>query len=216
MTNLTTTEHGLPLDLSFAVAATEEQLQRAATSLIERGITVEIVDTVDDARDRVNALLPTDRSVFTAGSETLRLSGIAEDINDSGRFVSARAQISKLDFATQYPEMKRLGALPDVVVGSVHAITEDGRAVIASMTGSQLGPYAAGADKVIWVVGAQKVVPDLTAALRRVELYSLPKEDERARVAYGIPSAVNKMLIVDRESTPGRITVVLIREAVGF
>jgi hypothetical protein len=174
------------------------------------------VDDLAAARARVNELLPTDQSVFTAGSETLRLSGIADDINESGRFLSARKQMSQLDFATQYPEMKRLGALPAVVVGSVHAVTEDGRVVITSMTGSQLGPYAAGADKVIWVVGAQKVVADLATALRRVELYSLPKEDGRARTAYGIPSAANKTLIVDGEPAPGRITVVLVREAVGF
>jgi hypothetical protein len=216
MPSPTTTAHGLPIDQSFAVTASEEQLQRAAAALTSRGLAVEIVDDLDAARSLVNELLPTDRSVFTAGSETLRLSGIAEDINDSGRFLSARQQIGQLDFATQYPEMKRLGALPDVVIGSVHAITEDGRAVIASMTGSQLGPYAAGADKVIWVVGAQKVVPDLSTALRRIELYSLPQEDDRARTAYGMPSAVNKMLIVDGEATPDRITVVLVREAVGF
>jgi acyl-CoA hydrolase len=216
MPSTTTTEHGLPIDESFAAAASEDQLQRAAAGLAARGLVVEIVDDVAAARRRVNDLLPTDRSIFTAGSETLRLSGLAEDINDSGRFVSARQQIGQLDFSTQYPEMKRLGALPDVVIGSVHAITEDGRAVITSMTGSQLGPYAAGADKVIWVVGAQKVVADLETALRRVQLFALPKEDGRARSAYGIPSAANKTLIVDGEATPGRITVVLVREALGF
>jgi hypothetical protein len=212
----TTTEHGLPIDEAFAAAATEAQLQRAAEGLTARGLVVEIVDDLAAARARVNELLPIDQSVFTAGSETLRLSGIADDINESGRFLSARKQMSQLDFATQYPEMKRLGALPAVVVGSVHALTEDGRVVITSMTGSQLGPYAAGADKVIWVVGAQKVVADLATALRRVEMYSLPKEDGRARVAYGIPSAANKTLIIDGEPAPGRITVVLVREAVGF
>jgi len=101
--------------------------------------------------------LSTDLSVFTSGSETLRLSDIAEDINDSGRFRSTRQQLAQLDVATQGDEMKKLGACPDVIVGSVHAVTEDGHAVAGSFTGSQLGPYAAGAGKVIWVVGAQKV-----------------------------------------------------------
>jgi hypothetical protein len=216
MTYLSSTEHGLPIDQSFATAASEEQLQRSAEALRVKGAAVEIVDTAADARRWVLDRLPTDQSVFTAGSETLRLTGLAEDINESGRYLSARKQIASLDFATQYDEMRRLGAMPDVVVGSVHALTEDGEAVIASMTGSQLAPYGSGASKVVWVVGSQKIVPDLETALRRVRHYSLPLEDGRARVAYGIPSAANKILIVAGEPTPGRITVVITRETIGF
>ncbi len=67
-----------------------------------------------------------------------------------------------------------LGAGPEVVVGSVHAVTETGELVIASATGSQLAPYAAGAGKAIWVVGGQKVVPDLATALKRIQYYSYP------------------------------------------
>jgi hypothetical protein len=216
MTPLSSTEHGLPIDRSFATAASEEQLQRSAEALRVKGAAVEVVDTAVEARRRVTDLLPVDQSVFTAGSETLRLTGLAEDINESGRYLSARKQIAALDFATQYDEMRRLGALPDVVVGSVHALTEDGEAVIASMTGSQLGPYVSGASKVVWVVGSQEIVPDLETAVRRVRLYSLPLEDGRARLAYGMPSAANKILIVAGDSTPGRITVVITRETIGF
>ena len=112
--------------------------------------------------------------------------------------------------------MKALGACPGVVVGSVHAVSEDGHVVVGSFTGSQLGPYAAGAGAVIWVVGAQKVVPDLDAAFRRLRTYSFPREDERLHAAYGIGSALNKILIVDGETTPGRITVLLVREPIGY
>jgi hypothetical protein len=34
--------------------------------------------------------------------------------------------------------------------------------------------------------------------------------------AYGIHSAVNKVLIINREINPGRITVVFVDEALGF
>ena len=70
--------------------------------------------------------------------------------------------------ATQWHEMRALGARPDVIVGSVHAITEQGEVVVASASGSQLGPYASGAGKVIWVVGSQKIVPSLDEAMRRI------------------------------------------------
>jgi hypothetical protein len=102
------------------------------------------------------------------------------------------------------------------MLGSVNAITETGALVAASAGGRQLGPYASGAGRVILVVGTQKIVSDLDEALRRVDDYVFPLEDARAQAAYGIHSGVNKILIVNREVTPGRITVVLVDEALGF
>jgi len=98
----------------------------------------------------------------------------------------------------------------------VHAVTEQGQVIVASMTGGQVGPYASGAGTVIWVVGAQKIVRDLEEGLRRIREYSYPLEDARAREAYGIASGINKVLIVNREVVPGRITVILVKEKLGF
>ncbi|TME21678.1 MAG: hypothetical protein E6I68_10760, partial [Chloroflexi bacterium] len=66
------------------------------------------------------------------------------------------------------------------------------------------------------VVGMQKIVPDLEEGLRRIDEYSYALEDARAQAAYGISSAVNKILIINREIIPGRITVVLVDEVLGF
>lgn len=101
-------------------------------------------------------------------------------------------------------------------MGSVAAVTETGSLVAASASGSQLPGYAGGAARVIWVVGVQKVVPDLTAALRRVEEHCLPLENGRAMRACGRPSAINRVLILNAEPEPGRGTVLLLREAIGF
>ena len=91
-----------------------------------------------------------------------------------------------------------------------------GASETASATGSQLPSYAGGAGHRIWIAGAQKVVPDLPAALRRVEEHSLPLETARARVAYGKPSAINRLLILNAEPDPGQGTVLLLRQAIGF
>lgn len=202
------------IDKAFAVPASEERLRRALEALRDRGHAVHLVDTPADARRLVLDLLPRDKSIFASVSETLRLSGIAADIDESGEFQSVRRQADSLgdDFEAKI----RLGAAPDVVVGSLHAVTEDGSMVTASATGSQLGAYAAGAKQAIWVVGAQKVVPDLHTALRRVYTYSLPRESHRAQEAYGFPSMVGKILICEREANPDRGTVVLVREPIGF
>jgi acyl-CoA hydrolase len=211
----TKTQFGIPIDESFGKAASEESLQKTAAALRTRNFAVEVVDTPADARAYVTSLLSKDQSIFTTSSETLRLSGLEEDINNSGKYNAIRPQMLKLDYKTQRAEMLKMGATPDVVVGSVHAITEDGRVVAASGSGSQLGPYAAAAGKVVWVVGSQKIVPDLDTAMRRLQYYAYPKEDARVRQKYGMPSRLMKILIVNGDM-PGRSTVVLVREPIGF
>ena len=201
---------------SFADPASTQSVERAAAALREHNFTVEILDDAAAARARVQELIPEGASVFTGASETLRLSGIEEDINASGRYDAIRARGQAMDRATQLTEIWRLLASPDVIVGSVHAVTETGSLVIASASGSQLPGYAGGSLHAIWVVGAQKVVPDLSTALRRVEDHCLPLESDRAMKAYGQPSAINRLLILNAELEPGRGTVLLLREAIGF
>jgi hypothetical protein len=88
--------------------------------------------------------------------------------------------------------------------------------VAASGSGSQLPAYSGGAGQAIWIVGAQKVVPDLDAALRRIEEYVLPLESVRTQQVYGRPSAVNRLLVLNAEPRPGRATVLLLRDKIGF
>jgi LUD domain len=154
--------------------------------------------------------------VFTGASETLRLSGIEADINTSGRYDAVKTRGQAMDRVIDLDEIWWMMSTPDVIVGSVHAVTETGSLVVASASGSQLPGYAGGAARAIWIVGAQKVVPDLPTALRRVEDHCLPLESARAQAIYGRPSAVNGMLILNAETRPGRGTVLLLREAIGF
>ncbi|HEY6478669.1 MAG TPA: LUD domain-containing protein [Streptosporangiaceae bacterium] len=200
----------------FADPAPAENLERAAAALTAHGFTAEILDDAAAARARIQALIPEGASVFTGASETLRLSGIEADLNASGRYRAIRPLVLAMDRVTRADDIRRLTASPDVAVGSVAAVTETGSLVIASASGSQLPGYAGGADRAIWVVGAQKVVPDLGTALRRVEDHCLPLESARAQVAYGQPSAVNRLLILNAEFRPGRGTVLLLRQAIGF
>ena len=201
---------------AFAVAASSEQIDRTARALAANNFTVEILDDAESARARVAALVPTGAGVFTAASETLRLAGIDADVNQSDRYAAVKPKVWALDRATQGAEIRRLTATPDVVIGSVSAVTEAGTLVAVSASGSQLPAYAGGAARVIWIVGAQKIVPDLATALRRIETYALPLENERARTAYGRSSAINKILIVNAEPAPGRATVLLLRQPIGF
>ena len=199
----------------FAHPATPSSLERAAAALAEHGFATEILEDSAAARVRVRELIPEGASVFTGASETLRLSGIDDDLNASGRYDAIKPRLQRMDLVAQADEFRRLVATPDFVVGSVAAVTETGSIVVASGSGSQLPAYAGGAGKAIWIVGAQKVVPDLDVALKRVEEHSLPLESARTQAAYGRPSAINRLLILNAVQ-PGRISVLLLSEAIGF
>ena len=200
----------------FADPAPEARLERAADALTAHGFTVEILDDAAAARTRIQDLIPEGASVFTGTSETLRLSGIEEDIKNSGRYDALRSRGATMDRVTQRDEIWRLMSTPNVIVGSVAAVTETGSLVVGSASGSQLPGYAGAAARVIWVVGAQKVVPDLPTALRRIEDHCLPLENDRAMQVYGRPSALNRVLILNAEPEAGRGSVLLLRQAIGF
>ena len=201
---------------SFAELADDASVQRAAAALEANGVNVLRAAEAAEAKRVVLDLIPESSHVHHGASESLDASGITHEIETSGRYEDIRSRTWSMDRATQADEIRRLGASPDFMLGSVHAITETGSLLAASMSGSQLGPYGSGAGQVILVVGTQKIVSDLEEGLRRVEEYAFPLEDARAQAAYGVHSGVNKILIINREITPGRITVVLVDEVLGF
>jgi hypothetical protein len=201
---------------SFKQLASPARIERAAAALEAHGIHVKVAKNGAEAQKMVLDLLPEGAEVYAGQSVTLTQLGLVDEIDNSGRFNAVRPQVMALDRKTQGDQMRALRTRPAYMVGSVHAVTEDGRVLIASNSGSQIAAYAAGAGKVIWVVGAQKFVKDLDEGLRRIDEYSLPLEDVRLRAQYGIPSFVSKVLIVNREFRPNRITMIIVKEAVGF
>ncbi|MGB8252833.1 MAG: LUD domain-containing protein [Anaerolineaceae bacterium] len=196
--------------------ASEAQIKRTVKALETNNIQVLVAENGTDAKKMVLEIIPLTADVFTATSATLQTLGINEELDKSGRFNSLRARLSKMDPKTQNREMQKMGATPEYMIGSVHAVTESGQILIASKTGSQLAGYVAAAAHVIWVVGTQKIVPTLETGMRRLEEYTLPLENARSLKAYGVGSSINKLLIINREFIAGRATMILVKENVGF
>ena len=200
----------------FGGLAPDAQINEAASALERNGITSLVVDSFDRAREAVRSILPIGSEVFNNTSRTLEAIGVAEDIERSGLYQPLRPRLYQMDREMQAREMRQLVAAPDFVVGSAHAVTRDGAILIASASGSQLGPLVSGAGHVILVIGGQKIVADVPTGLRRIREYCFPLEDRRAREAYGVPSGVNNVLIINRAITPSRISAVLVRQSLGF
>src|SRR5205809_917097 len=200
----------------FAELASGEQIAKAAAALERNGIRPLLAATGADARGLVGSLLVDGAEVYNNTSQTLQATGVADDIERSGRYQPLRLRLYRMDREMQQREMRTLAASPDYVVGSVHALTEGGSLLIASASGSQLGPLVSGAGHVILVIGAQKIVSDVATGLRRIYEYCYPLEDARARRAYGVPSGVNNILIINKAITARRVTAIIVKERLGF
>jgi len=200
----------------FATLASDDRIDRTIQALEANNIRTYLVQNGHEARLKVLELLPTGAEVFTATSKTLENTGIANEINDSGHFVSLRSKISKLDRRRQANQIRIIAATAEYVVGSVHAVTERGEVIIASASGSQLALYSSGAGTLLWVVGTQKIVRDLNEGFRRIEEYAYPLEDARMQEHHNLHSALNKVLVVNREGKPGRTTLIFVKELLGF
>src|SRR5260370_15051012 len=192
----------------FAELASDEQVATAAEALERNGIGSLGAATAADAKGLVDSLLVDGAEVYNNNSQTLEATGIADNIERSGRYQPLRLRLYRMDREMQRREMRTLAASPDYVVGSVHALTEGGSLLIASASGSQLGPLVSGAGQVILVIGAQKIVSDVATGMRRIYEYCYPLQDARARRAYGGPTGGNHNLVINKGVTPGPGTAV--------
>jgi hypothetical protein len=197
--------------------ATDDQIQKTKLALEKNGFNVEVVTTSQEAKQKVLSLVPEKLEVQVNTSVTLETIGILEEMDNSGRFDSVRNKTMAMNKETQEKDMRKLRSVPDYSLGSVHAVTQTGELLIASRTGSQIPSYAYGAEKVVFVVGTQKLVSDINNGIKRIYEHSLPLESDRATKAYGTNgSSVNKILILAQEPIKDRTTVVLVKEVLGF
>ncbi len=203
-------------DKLFADLASDEQIARTVQALEANGIHALIAENGKEARRLFFEIVPDGAEIFLGASVTLEKLGIKDIIDKSGRYNALRPKMQAMDREMQAKEIRKLGGTPDYAAGSVQAVTEKGQVMIVSNTGSQLGPYASGAGKVIWVVGAQKIVKDLDEGFKRIEEYALPLEDVHMHQLYNMGTSVGKILIVTRERRPNRITMIIVKETLGY
>ncbi len=200
----------------FAQLASDEEIATTVAALTARGMEAQVLENRDQVRSRVFDLLPEGAEVYTSLSRTLDTLGLSAEINASTRYIPLRPQVDKMDRETRKSRQGRTFlSSPEYVIGSVHAVTQQGQVLVASGSGSQLASYVYGASHVIWVVGAQKIVSNLDEGFRRIWEYSYPLESERMQALYGMGSMVTRILLFEREQ-PGRISVLIVKDVLGF
>jgi hypothetical protein len=104
----------------------------------------------------------------------------------------------------------------DYFISGANAIAQSGEIVACDRSGSRVGAWPYAAAHLILVSGTNKITPTLDDALRRVWEYAFLLENARAKRAYGAPSQIGKCVILANEETEGRVTLILIDEALGY
>ncbi len=201
---------------SFNELADDQTISATLQALKNNNIEAMVVKNANEAKEKVLAMLPERAEAMSMSSITLETLGLDKEINESGRYDAVKPKLFKMDRQTQSVEMQKLGSAPLWTVGSVQAVTESGQIIIASNTGSQLPAYAYGSAHVIWVVGTQKIVKDLDEGMKRIYDFVLPLETDHMQSLYNVNSNVSKLLIINKEITPGRLTVIFVKEKLGF
>lgn len=199
------------LENKYSKLANDEAIRKTMEALLKNGITSFVFVTVDEVKKKLFELLPENAEVMDMTSMTLKKFGISDEIFNSGKYDSLRKKLSTLDDKLR----RKLSCVADFAIGSVHAVTLNGEILIASATGSQLAAYAYGSGKVIWIVGTQKIVKDREEGMKRLYEYCLPLENERAKKVYKSPSRMGKILTINSD-TPGRLTILFIKQNIGF
>jgi hypothetical protein len=201
----------------YNTVASDETIKTTIAALEANGFKATVVEDGEAAKKAALDILPKGAEVMTATSRTLETVGLVDAINQSGDYDAVYPKLAAMyGDPSKKREQRKIGTAPDYIVGSIHALTQDGHALIASNTGSQLPAYTYGAGQVIWVVGAQKIVKDLAEAEDRLNKHVFPLENERAKVAYGGPTSINKLLQYRKEGTPDRVQIIIAKESLGF
>jgi len=196
---------------------TLEELEEFSKKLEERGFKAIVVDKKKDALEQLKKMIPWGAEVMNGSSTTLNEIGFTELLrNGNLGWKSLHEPILAEKKPEKQAELRRRALLAEYFVTSVNAIAGSGELVASDASGSRVGALPFAAERVIVVAGMNKIVPTLQDALARDAEYAYPLEDVRAKKAYGMSSGLNKTLILAREMQPGRITVILVKEKLGF
>ncbi|MFD1641229.1 lactate utilization protein [Halohasta litorea] len=205
------------IDDSLDTQPDDETVEATVESLEANGFEVVVVDSADEALETVQSQIPAGASVMNGHSTTLEEIGFIEYLTEGDHeWESLPDEIWSIDDDAERQAARRESQTADYFLGGINAISQTGALVAADRSGSRIGAYPFAAGNVVIVSGVNKIVPTLDDAFDRLESVAYPLENERAKEAYGVESAIAKQLVFRQELDEGRTTVVLVRESLGY
>ena len=195
----------------------EKIISKTIESLKSRGINAILVNDKKSALEKIKEIIPKGAEVMNGSSTTLIEIGFSDYIK-SGKhgWKNMHEDILKEKDMGKQMSLRRKAVASEYFLGSANAISINGEVVACDASGSRVGAYLFAAGNLILVAGIQKITSSLEEAIKRVREYVLPLEDARARKVYGMGSNTSKWVIIEKEFIPNRITLILVKEKLGF
>ena len=205
--------------MKYNKLATQEQIATTVSALKAKGINTINTKNKVETLETIKQLIPQGVSVMNGASVTLEQIGFVDYLKSGKhRWNNLHEAIVLEKDQIKQAVLRKQSVLSDYYLGSVHALVQNGDFIIASNTGSQLPHVVFTSANLIFVLSTKKIVPTLDAAMKRLEEYVVPLENEHMMKKYGVPTAVNKIVIFKNENhMMGRkVTIILIEEDLGF
>ena len=204
--------------MDYKTLATDEAIKKAQAGLTERGFASEVVNNKEEALEKIKSLIPAGASVMNGSSVTLEQIGYVDYLKSGEhKWDDLHAKVAAEPDKAKRSLLRKQAVLSDYYLGSVHAVAETGELVFGSNTGSQMPHIVFTSPNLILVVSTKKIVPSLTEALKRLEEYVVPLENEHMKSLYGVGTVYSKTLIFNRQSSMKRnILVLFVKEDLGF
>lgn len=204
--------------MDYTKVPNDEKIEKTIGALKNHGINTILVENKEQALSEISKNIPDDSKIMNGSSTTLIQIGFS-DLLKSGnhKWKNLHEDILKEpDYGKQSDLRRKAITETDYFLSSVNAITEDGKLVAVDASGSRVGALPFAAKNVLIVAGANKIVPNIEGAFDRIQNYVINLENERAMKVYGVKSSLNKWIIIEKESIPNRIKLILVKETLGF
>ena len=209
-------------------------VQKVIEALRKNRMMAEYVSSKEDVVPLVKTLLEDGCTVGTGGSRTLDETGVTEYLRNSNHVFYDRNNPALS--AEERAELTAKSATADVYFCSSNAVTEQGILYNVDGFSNRVAAIANGPKKVIMVVGINKIVPDLDAAIRRVKTIAAPLNTKRLNcdtycrqtgVCMGVDGGMTdgchspariccSYLVCAQQRVENRIHVILVGEPLGF
>jgi L-lactate utilization protein LutC len=204
--------------MSYGELPPKEIINKTIKALNDRSIITQFVETKEEAFSKLKGLIPPGSAIMQAGSTTLEQIGFVDLlISKKHPWKNLKDEILAEKDPERQWKLRKIAVMADYFIGSVQAVAQTGELVIGTEGGSQFPSYAYSSDNVIWVVGAQKIVPTLEDGIKRLREYALPLTDKRMKNLGHSGTCIGKILIIERETNPQRkVTLIFVNAKLGF
>ena len=204
----------------------EQKILRTIAALNRNNMNGYLVNTREELIEKIENLVKENDTVSCGGSMSLLETGVIEHLR-SGRYNFLDRDKDGLS-REEIKEIYRESFYADAYFASSNAVTEDGKLYNVDGNGNRVAAMLFGPEKVILIVGVNKIVKDIEEAVKRNREISAPTNAKRlnrntpcAKTGYCMDCNSNEKVcreftVISSQLNKDRIHVIFINENIGY